>query len=491
MRLANKLFFSFTLTTLIAVSLLVVFWQVSLQNAFYRFVFQAEAKPVEQIEERLQSYYQEHKSWNALRLDKEAWRKVHQPRNLGEGGLQPPPPPGRISAGRGKPPRDRRQDDGSDSLRRLSLYDTDKQVVVGRKQINENPIIRDILLHGNLIGYIGLVPEKHLEQGPDQEFLNTQLALGIATSAVTLVLVLLVAFWISRYFVKQIKLLRESTLAIKNGQFDHRIPLKGHDELRELSEDINALAATLEENQIHRKEWASNIAHDLRTPVTILKSHCEAILDGVFTADEGRLRVLLTEVNRMQRLVEDFYQLSVVESEPELFKQELINIAVLLDKSIIKFQTQAEKSGLQIRSSIPDTVDAYIMGDPDRLGQVFDNLMQNSIRYTDSPGVLSVTLDVATGDGESDPNEQQSKLLRIKFEDSPPGVRSEEQVRLFERLYRVEKSRSQEFGGSGLGLALCRSIIDAHHGEIQCCESQHGGLGLIITIPLERDQRTN
>lgn len=484
MKLANKIFFSFTLTTLIAVGVLVSFWQIGLHDAFYRFVYQAEAKAVEQIEARLHRYYKQHRTWQALTSDREAWRLIHQPNNLGDGRT----PRDRASTERDKPSRSGKgsaspRQNNTDSLRRLSLYDVDKQVVIGREKFNANPIVRDIVFEGNLIAYIGLVPEKHLEQGPDQEFLKQQLILGVGTSAATVLLALLVAFWMSRYFAKQIKLLRESTQAIKNGQLDLRIPLKGRDELRELSEDINALAVTLAQNQRQRKEWTSNIAHDLRTPVTILKSHCEAILDGVFKADEGRIRALLAEVNRMQRLVEDFYQLSVVESESALFKNKRVDAVSILNRTIMKFQAQASQSGLEIRASIEKNADAYVMGDPDRLGQVFDNLMQNCIRYTDSPGIISVTLSTETA--KPTVNVQQGGHLCITFEDSPPCVRADEQSKLFERLYRVEKSRSQEFGGSGLGLALCRGILDAHHGEINCCGSRHGGLGVIITLPLE------
>ena len=474
MKLANKLFIAFSATTVITVTLLLLIWQWGLQRAFLGFIEQAESKPIEEIERRLTYFYDLNGGWYVLRDNKDAWKdQVKDER-------RPPPQRRQNNAknrdrkpnNRGPTPPPKNNDQGT--LRRLSLYDVNKQVIFGRESIDENPIIRSLHDYkNNLIGYVGVVPERLLEDGPDTALLQQQLTLGLVTGVIALLCSLSIAYWISRHFSQPIERLRKATSELKQGNLDWRLTINSGDEIQQLAEDVNALAARLQENKNQRQEWSSNIAHELRTPIAILQNQCEAMLDGVFELSEERITLLLGETKRLHRLVEDLYQLSLAESDElhyqlrELFPNELVQSAVN------RFQTQCSEANLILSFEDQTTQPLAILGDAERLVQVFDNLLQNSLRYTDSPGKIHTSIKI------------QGSSVVICFEDSSPGVKEEEQSQLFVRLYRVEKSRSRKYGGSGLGLTICRAIVDAHGGTIVAKQSELGGLRVIIKIPLK------
>lgn len=485
MKLGNKLFIAFSATTIITVALLLLIWQWGLQRAFLGFIEQAESKPIEKIEHRLIDFYARHKSWQTLRYNREAWKSLHRETRRGENRDKRHDRQKRAERGteystdhyRRPPPLNdkgqRKSNNNPGTLKRLSLYDINKQVIIGRDSIAENPIIRPLHnRHNELIGYIGIVPERQLEDGPDQALLRQQLSLGLVTGLIALLFALTIAYRISRHFSQPIEKLRIATNEIKRGNLEWRLKINSGDEIQQLAEGVNALAKQLQHNNIQRQEWSSNIAHELRTPIAILQNQCEAMLDGVFELNNERIKLLLGETHRLQRLVEDLYQLSLAESDELHYQLTNLSVNTLVQNTVERFQSQCNESGFTLTYDQDPKQDPRILGDAERLTQVFDNLLQNSIRYTNSPGKIHLSI------------ETQSPSVILTFQDSAPGVKAEERKQLFTRLYRVEKSRSREYGGSGLGLAICHAIIDAHEGSIVASDSSFGGLSIIITLPL-------
>ena len=346
-------------------------------------------------------------------------------------------------------------------------------MVFGRATIDETPIIRSLRDNkNNVIGYVGVVPERLLEDGPDAALLQKQLTLGLVTGVIALLFSLSIAYWISRHFSQPIDRLRKATSELKRGNLDWRLTISSGDEIQQLAEDVNALAARLQQNKSQRQEWSSNIAHELRTPIAILQNQCEAILDGVFELNEERITLLLGEAQRLHRLVEDLYQLSLAESDELHYQLGELSPNELVQRAVNRFHSQCSDANLTLTIDDQTNQPVAILGDAERLVQVFDNLLQNSLRYTDSPGKIHASI------------KTQGSSVVICIEDSSPGVKQEEQSQLFARLYRVEKSRSRKYGGSGLGLTICRAIIDAHGGSIVAKQSGLGGLSVIITIPV-------
>lgn len=457
MKLAAKLLLGFFLSTLLAIVVLVALMQTGLRQGYYSLIVQSEIERIRIIEGRLLDFFEMEGSWDRLRIDRDLRRAVTGVQDTAVQPILPTDPPAI-----------------GDVARRVSLYDTDKRVVFGRQNIGENPIQRPLEFRNELVGYVGLVPIRSLEDGPDAAFLSRQLLTGVGAGAAVLLIALTVAHLLSRRILSPIRQLTEGTARLRAGHFDSELDATGNDELTKLCEDFNELAKTLKKNERDRSQWATDIAHELRTPVTALQSQLEAMRDGVFEAEPDRLAFLSRETDRLSRLIDDLYLLSLAESGQLRYRKSSIDPLPLLKQSIERFQPTCVKKSIEVRlnSSIQDPV--RIFADSDRLLQVYANILQNSCRYTDAGGRIEVGISANAGE------------VITSFEDSEPGVSDEELMLLFDRLYRVEKSRSRRSGGAGLGLALCEAIVASHGGRMSAYHSELGGVGIECTFPRAR-----
>jgi two-component system sensor histidine kinase BaeS len=236
------------------------------------------------------------------------------------------------------------------------------------------------------------------------------------------------------------------------------------------------MAMTLEKHEKERSQWVADISHELRTPIAVLRGEIEALLDGVRTITPERVRSLYAEVLRLHRLVDDLYQLSLSDIGALTYRKENIDLARVLTESLEKYRPEFGQKGISLNASIPESADITVFADEERLIQLFANLLENSLRYTDERGELAVSL--LSG----------KDLAVIEFQDSKPGVPDKDMSRLFDRLYRVEGSRSRKTGGAGLGLAISKNIIEAHGGTISAHQSSLGGLLIRVTLPVVRGQ---
>src|SRR6185503_9855531 len=237
-------------------------------------------------------------------------------------------------------------------------------------------------------------------------------------------------------------------------------------ELARLASDFNALAQTLEAARQARRQWIADIAHELRTPLSILRGEIEALQDGVRPLTQAAIGSLASEAGRLARLVEDLHTLSLSDVGELGYHMEPVDLAELVRETLDGQRRALADKGLELElSAAPDVM---IRGDEGRLAQVFGNLLQNSLRYTDAPGVVAVRVE---RDG------------RVIWQDSAPGVPEEDLRRLTERLFRVEGSRNRASGGSGLGLAIARAIVQAHGGTLGASASPLGGLRIELAFP--------
>ena len=232
------------------------------------------------------------------------------------------------------------------------------------------------------------------------------------------------------------------------------------------------MARTLEQYEKLRQQWISDISHELRTPLSILRGEIEALLDGIREASSQRLESLHAEVIHMSRIVSNLHDLSLAESAALHIRREPVDLVQAVRACLQKFQAMFAERGIEIADVLGDAKTITIKGDKDWLTQVFSNLLENTLRYTDFPGCLTVRLLCTPGN------------VRLEFADTKPAVPTEALERLFDRLYRVDPSRSRALGGSGLGLSICNTIIEAHGGTITARHAEAGGLQIEITLPL-------
>jgi two-component system sensor histidine kinase BaeS len=234
-------------------------------------------------------------------------------------------------------------------------------------------------------------------------------------------------------------------------------------------------SATAQEQD--QKQWMADTSHELRTPIAILRAQVEAFQDGVQEVNPKTLQVLHTEIMGLSKLVDDLYWLS--RFDVGSLKHSFVPVDVvstLQDVSDLFEERYAEKE-LTIDKSGITSESCTVYADNDRMRQVFINLLENSLRYTDKGGKLKFSI------------EKSPTAVVLRFDDSHPGIPEDLMPKVFDRFFRVEPSRSRELGGSGLGLAICKTILEAHSGSITASKSDLGGIRIEITLPTARGLR--
>jgi two-component system, OmpR family, sensor histidine kinase BaeS len=330
----------------------------------------------------------------------------------------------------------------------------------------------EIRVNGNgaLVGYLGYVPSMRLVQSMASIAAKQQSRDFVVIAIGLFAAVLLNATLISQWLSRRLRAVGHGATALARGDYSTRIPAKGHDELARLAGDFNHLAYALEAAQRGRQQWIADIAHELRTPLTSLRAEIEAVQDGVRPLTLASIASVAQEVHQLTRLVEDLRLLSLSDLGALTCRKERSQLSEILDDALAAWRSSILEKGLQVEVNVEGTI--LVDADADRLGQVFGNLLQNTLRYTETPARLSIR---AVIDGTN---------ARIEWEDSSPGVQDADLHRLTERLYRTDESRTRASGGSGLGLSIVKAIIDAHGGRMQASHSSLGGLRWNIWLPL-------
>jgi len=375
-------------------------------------------------------------------------------------GAQPPPPPG--------PPPDFR-----DIPPRMSLFDAQKHPLTGPEPSSADGLrMKPILVDGKVVGWLGIRRHEPPTHPLDVEFLRNQSRTFYSIGGVALMLAVFVTFLLSRHLLGPVKELAKGARALTSRRFETRIEIHSRDELGQLAADFNAMAQALERHEQMRRQWMADISHELRTPLAILRGEIEALQDGVREATPEALDSLHSEVLHVSRIVHDLHDLSLIESRAFDGEQSSVDPLEVLEEALKSFQTRFEQRGIRIEADAHDMRQIAIMADAGRLTQLFSNLLENTLRYTDAPGVIRIS------------HELTPDSLLLRFEDSGPGVPEESLGRLFDRLYRVDKARSRAQGGSGLGLAICKGIVECFGGRIEAVNASSGGLGITVIFPL-------
>jgi two-component system sensor histidine kinase BaeS len=352
---------------------------------------------------------------------------------------------------------------------RLLLFDGARAVLIGRPELATQAVLKPIEPGGRVVGYLGYVPRLERLQSLERIYLRRQhqafgaVALGMVLAA--LILGAGLAYWLSR----RVRALVHATNALIRGDYTARLTPHGHDELAQLAGDFNTLAATLGAAQQARRAWIADIAHELRTPLSVLRAEIESLQDGVRPLNQDNVASLAYEIERLTRLVEDLHTLSLSDQGALSYHREPVDLADVLRDSVAIQRRAADERGLSLTLDLAENT--VVMADETRLAQVFANLLQNSLRYTDPPGTIAIRLT------------READRAVVEWDDTAPGVAAEDVPRLTERLYRVEASRSRAGGGSGLGLAIARAIVEGHGGSLAVTASPLGGLGIRLVFP--------
>lgn len=489
----TKLFLALLGTGTLVVVAMLAFMGWSFERGFLELVQGREQRQIAAIAERLAEVYRRDGGWELLRRDRHLWVKTLFGGDGGEGPGMGPHPPGLgpglgLGLGPGRRPRDLVRPDAWPPPRvlergatdapplplelRLMLLDAAGAVVYGRAQLLPGTSRHPIELDGSKIGELALLPGPSAADLGEIQF-QARHARALILVALGMILIsALVAFALTRRLVRPVRGFQETAQRLAGGDLGARVAATGDDELGRLGRDLNTLAETLERNEQARRRWVADISHELRTPLALLRAELEALQDGVRPLDSAAVDALHGDALRLGRLVDDLYDLSMTDLGAQSYRKTETDPAQVLREDCEAFRPRFAAAGLALTLDDRLVQPVRLPADPQRLSQLFRNLLRNSLRYTDPGGSLAITLAGAAGG------------LAIDFQDSPPGVPPEALPRLFERLYRVEGSRSRDTGGVGLGLAIARNICEAHGGRIEARPAPQGGLWIHIDLPL-------
>ncbi len=327
-----------------------------------------------------------------------------------------------------------------------------------------------ILVNGREVGRLLLDYEPAMWDRPWERFMNRfYLALGLGTLGGTLI-ALLLGIVVARSLTSPLRELTRATRAMSAGDLDQHIPVRSQDELGELARSFNQLSDDLLASRELRRQMTADIAHELRTPLSLILGHAEGLVDGVLPPSEETFDIIYDEARRLNRLIDDLRTLTLSDAGELALEPQPTPPGLLLERAAAAHRADAQAQDVELTLTLEENL-PLVNADPDRIAQVLHNLLSNALRYTPERG--SIVLSAAMSD----------EGVSFAVRDSGPGISEEDINRIFDRFYRGDRARRRDDGGAGLGLAIARSLVERHGGRMWV-ESEVGeGTTFYFTSP--------
>lgn len=356
------------------------------------------------------------------------------------------------------------------------LVDSNGQVILpsGRFQVGDQLNTTQfnqrvaIIVNQQVVGYV-LVTGRPPSPGPlETRYLDRTNQALILAALGAMVIAVLLALILARTITRPVRDLTLASSAMAKGQLNQQVQVRSKDELGELTKTFNKMSADLEHSNQLRQQMTADIAHDLRTPLSVIIGYLEGLKDGVIKPNTKRFTAMYDEALYLQRLVEDLRTLSLADSGELSMTKLPVQPGELIERLTSSFQHQADQNHISLKTSIESDLPS-IYADPERLQEALGNLVTNALRYTPQGGEINLS---ASRDGDH---------VCITVKDNGAGIAPDDLPHIFERFYRGDDSRQE--GGSGLGLAIAKSIIELQGGKI-AATSDGPGTGSVFTIKI-------
>jgi len=445
--ITGKLFMAIFATCMLV--LITMHWgvRVSFERGFIDYIKNSNEQRINMLSEALEEQYSRHGNWVFLRNNDQVIYQIMRSFEQNSDSSHNLPPKGWRT--------------------QFWVVDSQFNRLVG----HSGPVPKEgprhpIRYNNEIVGWVITTPIERLTRNTDINFDQQQRRTSWMIVALSTLLAAAVTWLMSRGLLAPVKRLVAGTHRLAAGDFSTRVAVSSQDELGRLAQDFNQLATSLEKNEQMRRAVMADVSHELRTPLAVLRGELEALQDGVRQPTPASLNSLQAEVSTLTKLVDDLHQLSLSDLGALAYRKSPVDCVHLLQIAVASFRERFRAKGLEIVTLLPEQ--APLFGDPDRLNQLFNNLLENSLRYTDAGGKLEIGA------------EQSPDCLRVYWQDSAPGVTDEQLARIFERFYRTEGSRNRASGGSGLGLSICQNIVEAHNGTIHAQHSPLGGVRITV-----------
>ncbi len=363
-----------------------------------------------------------------------------------------------------------------------SLLDERGRVVAGRRRPFDprggNEAVRriPIVVEGQQVGTLVISVVDTEEAFPVGGFNRRPLVLGVLSAGLGLTVVLLVLATIfSRQISAPLRHISSAAQAIACGDHSSRVQPANVRELAELADSFNRMAEALQRADQQRRQLTADIAHELRTPLSIIKGRLEGIQDGIYEADAEQIEALLSEVALLERLINDLHLLALADAGQLPLYREVVSPVMLVNEAVRSFTPLATGRDVHLHSIVEEHL-PDIEIDPQRITQVLGNLISNALRHTPAGGEIVVS-------AHRDPNG-----ICFAVRDTGTGIDPVDLPYIFERFYRVDRARSRSSGGAGLGLAIARRLVEAHGGQIWATSTLGQGTTVSFLLPVSPPQ---
>ena len=453
-----RLFLSFLFLILIT-TISIVFlarWQIGID--IRRFASRGGFAGAEGLVTALENYYQTNQSWAGVEY------LFQNNRQGGPGGFGGP-----GNQGQGV---------------KLKLVDLSGNVLLDSSQNGFQPVSSQITEEENeraiplrvnrqIVGY--LVPDVRPGLAPNIEngLINLINRGAILSAAISGILALALALILGYILLRPVRALTYAAAALGQGDLSQRVAAEGDDEIASLAHTFNHMAESLEQAEARRKAMTADIAHELRTPLSVQRANLEALQDGIYPLTTEYLQPVYEQTLQLERLVDDLRTLALADAGQIELVHTDTDIPRLAQRVVEQFQAQAGMGNRQINLLLPQTAHCpSINADPGRIEQILGNLLTNALHHTPDGG--QITIDVQC----------TATQVQISIRDTGPGIPEEVLPHIFERFYRGDHSRARSEGGTGLGLSIARRLAEAHEGEIEAANHPQGGAVFTLTLPV-------
>jgi signal transduction histidine kinase len=290
-------------------------------------------------------------------------------------------------------------------------------------------------------------------------------------AGLAIAIAMILTFVLSRRVLSPIRVLSGTAKKLGRGEFSQRVKIKDRGEVGELAQTFNSMAANLERTEKLRRNMVADVAHELRTPLSNVSGYLEAIRDDVIKPDKAIIASLSEETELLSRLVDDLQELALADAGELKLVRQPENLAQLIEQAVTALRVKAGDKGLELYTDVPEVLPPVYI-DYHRISQVFRNLIFNAITHTSGGGKITVAA------------RPVENMIRVEVTDTGEGIPAEDLPNMFERFYRVDKSRTRPSGGSGLGLTIAKRLVEAHGGEIGVRSEFGKGSCFYFTLPI-------
>ncbi len=293
----------------------------------------------------------------------------------------------------------------------------------------------------------------------------------IWVGSIAVLMVLIVALWQSRSIVRPLQAMADASRRLAKGDYQQKVQVQRNDELGDMARAFNQMASDLSQQSELRRQMMADVAHELRTPLSVLRIDLESMEDGLMEASPENVRALQSEVSYLSNLVDDLRMLSLADAGDLKIEKTPVELNTLVREMVERQQNAARERKIKMTTHFTEN-EVFVMGDSQRLSQVLVNLLSNAIQHTLPEHEITTKVDI------------KKQTASVSVTNYGTYIPNEDLERIFERFYRLERSRNRDQGGSGLGLSIARSLIHAHGGEIWAESVQGESTTFIFSLPL-------